>query len=206
MEFEQKVLLSLLGVVLGFMLSQSINIVRYFRRPKFRLRNYDDGVLSCYTGDTPETPSEVEFGFYLENNGLNPAKNSRVFLSELRSAAAKENQLDDALLEFSELAKPIDLIPPGEAVKIVLGKLTSDKPYLVIGFEKENSDDLAESIEADTRWKKFFSAKFYVTCDNLDSFTIIEVDFRPESDGWAASILSDEFFEPDRSHPQWKNY
>lgn len=51
----EKILLSLLSIVVGFVVSQSFNFVNYVRRPRFRLTHWSDGVFSSYTGDPPET-------------------------------------------------------------------------------------------------------------------------------------------------------
>lgn len=192
MEYEQQIVLSLIGVIVGFALSQSFNVLKFIRRPKFNVENFSDGIVSSYTGAPPETPSEVIFGFYLKNTGFNPAVNTRVFISDLRSARGIDEPFSDGVFEFSELMKPVDIIPPGEAVIVVLGHITSSMPHLEIHFkDKGKLGEMIEFVEADTRGRKSFAAKFHITCDSLDSFTTLELEFHPTSDKWAAGILDD---------------
>lgn len=76
---------------------------------------------------------------------------------------------------------------------ITLGQITSEKPHLNIKFENEQLDELRGFIEAETRGKKSFAAKFLITCESLDSFTAIELQFHPEKDSFATQILNDMF-------------
>ena len=185
----EKILISVLGAIVGFLLSQSVNIVRYFRRPRFRTTNFEDGVLNCYTGSPPETPSEVTFGFYLQNNGYNPAKNTRIFVSELRSADNPDGKMEESLLEFSELKRPVDIIPPGETIMVRLGTVRSDQQHLDINYQEAlEGEDVSEP---DTRHKKAFSAKFHIHCDDVNSSTILQLRFCPAKGGWAYDILHD---------------
>lgn len=187
----EKILLSILSAFLGFMLSQAFNLVSFVRRPKFRVKKWNEGVLSSYTGDPPETPWEIELGFYLENYGRNPAKNTRVFVSNLRGAAGADDQLDLTSIELLELKRPIDLIPSRECVAVRLGTIKSDKAELELCLHSPGEVDDLGLIGADTRGKVRFSAKFYVSCDDKNSFRSFSLDFRPDSDEWASSLLED---------------
>lgn len=190
MDFSQQILLSLIGAIIGFAVSQSFNVVRFLRRPKFAASHFGHGVISSYTGDPPETPSSVTLGFYLENVGRNPAKNTRVFLSKLGSSVTSEEPTEEGIFEFSELRRPIDIIPPGESVLIELGTIDSEDQHLKILFAVEGKEELYDYVEADTRGKKKFDAKFQIFCDDLNSFTIIELEFRPTEESWSGEILS----------------
>lgn len=88
-----KILISIFSAVLGFALSQSFNLVNFVRRPRFRAKNYSDGIISSYTGDPPDTPWEIELGFYLENHGRNVAKNTRIFVSDFRTSSSAQDDL-----------------------------------------------------------------------------------------------------------------
>eukprot|EP00435_Cladocopium_sp_Y103_P078047 s1_g1786.t1 len=191
MDFDQRILLSLIGAIIGFAVSQSFNVVRFLRRPKFAASQFENGVLSSYTGNPPETPSSVTLGFYLENAGRNPAKNTRVFLSKLSSSATAEEPPKEGIFEFSELKRPIDIIPPGESVLIELGTIDSEGRHLKVPFAIEGKEELYDYVEADTRGKKSFDAVFQISCDDLNSFTSLELSFRPTKESWAGQILSD---------------
>ena len=82
MDVAQQFLNTFLGILLGFVLSQSVNIVSYFRRPKFTLDSRNC-IISSYTGDPPDVAAEIHFGFSLKNSGKNTAKNTRVFISDI---------------------------------------------------------------------------------------------------------------------------
>tara|TARA_E500000318_G_scaffold66046_1_gene60989 strand:- start:382 stop:969 length:588 start_codon:yes stop_codon:yes gene_type:complete len=182
MEFEVRLMLSGVSALFGFFLSQSFNILKYLRRPRFEVCRLGNGVISSYSGDPPETPAEVTFGFRLTNVGRNPALNTRVFVSDLKSANREGADLDDGVFEFSELKRPIDIIPPGQSVLVVFGRMTSENRYLDIEFERGDSFENDELIEADTRDKKVFSGDFYISCDNIDSFARFNVLFNLEND------------------------
>lgn len=187
----EKILLAVLSALLGFMLSQTFNLVSYLRRPKFRVRHWTDGVLGAYTGDPPETPWEIELGFHLENFGKNPAKNVRIFVSDIHAADRSNFSLQPTSIEFKELKRPIDLIPSGEIISITLGIIRSDTCDLALKLQSPSTDDHREIISADTRGKTQFSAKFYVSCDEKNSFQTLSVDFYPDKSKWASYLLND---------------
>jgi hypothetical protein len=187
----EKVLLSAFSALQGFTLSQSFNFVSFLRRPKFRVRHWEDGVLASYTGDPPETPWEIELGFYLENCGKNPARHVRVFVSDLRASNGGNDQLDLTSIELLELRRPIDLIPSGECVAVKLGTIKSDRCELDLCLQSPPDADQLDIIGADTRGKVRFSAKFYISCDDKNSFKELSLEFRPDRNDWASSFFED---------------
>ncbi|MGE0774613.1 MAG: hypothetical protein AB7G25_09390 [Sphingomonadaceae bacterium] len=187
----EKVLLSILGALLGFTLSQAFNFVNFLRRPKFRVKYWDDGVLSSYTGDPPETPWEIDLGFYLENYGKNPAKNTRIFVSYISGSENSDQKPELTSIELLELKRPIDLIPSRECVAVKLGTITSEKAELELCLHSPLDEEDSGLIGADTRGKVRYSAKFYVTCDDKNSFRAFSLDFRPDKNEWASSLLED---------------
>ena len=189
MDFSERIILALVSALIGFFLSQFINIVKYFRKPKFRVRGRDGDVISSYTGNPPETPTEVELGFTLENYGKNPAKNTRIFISELRTAKDIVTNLDDTTLEFTELRRPVDIIPSGEAITVVLGKISSDKRFLEIPIQ---NGELDSTVNSDTRGKNIFAARFHIYCDDPNSSTVLNIVFDPSKDEWASILLRGE--------------
>lgn len=185
----EKILLSLLSALLGFLVSQSFNFVNYLRRPKFRVKHWTDGVSSSYTGDPPEAAWEIELGFFLENFGRNPAKNTRIFVSDIRGGTSSNDELELTSIELLELKRPLDLIPAGECVAVRLGLISGDRCELELSLQSPPDEEQASMIGADTRGKIRFSAKFYVSCDDRNSFTSFTLDFRPDKNEWAASFL-----------------
>ncbi len=177
MDNEIKILLSLLGVILGFALSQSMNIINFLRRPRFKVEHFGDGVISSYTGDPPETPSEIIFGFHLKNTGFLPAKNIRILISNLKT---KENETDDwldSVMDIVELAKPIDFLPPGEVLRFALGIIDSRGKSLSLYLENDIGTESGDFVESDTRGKNIFSADFHIICDNKGSYDKISLSF-----------------------------
>ena len=67
---------------------------------------------------------EIELGFYAKNVGRRPARNTRVFVSELSSLAGSGVEFELTSFNFCELRRPSDIIPPGEAVLVRLGRIT----------------------------------------------------------------------------------
>lgn len=187
----EKVLLSLLSVVVGFMVSQSFNFVNYLRRPRFRPKHWSDGVAASYTGDPPETPWEIELGFFIENYGKNPAKNSRIFVSNIMCAKDSASEPTLTSIELLELRRPLDLIPPGECVAVKFGVIRGDKAELELCLQSALEKDQLWSIEADTRGQTRFSATFYISCDDENSFHSFSLDFRPDKNEWASSFFED---------------
>ena len=187
----EKILLSAISALLGFALSQSFNFISYLRRPKFRVRHWNDGVLSSYNGDPPETPWEIELGFYLENYGNNPAKNIRVFVSDIRGSEKSDGDLELTSIEFLELKRPIDLLPSKECIQVRLGTISSDKCSLALNLHSAPDENATDFIDADTRGKIRFSAKFYVICEEKNSSKSFVLEFRPDKNDWASSLLED---------------
>jgi len=187
----EKLLLSLAGAFAGFLLSQSFNFVSYLRRPKFAVSNYTDGVASSYTGDPPETPWEIELGFYLQNRGKNPALKTRIFVSEVRASTNADGNMELTTIELLELKRPIDFIPAGECVLVPLGKITGNTAYLSLYLNDSLEEDRIHLIEADTRGCIRFSAKFYVTCEDKNSSRSFTLHFRPDTNEWASAFLED---------------
>ena len=185
----EKILISLFSVILGFLLSQSVNIVKYLRRPKFKITQVNNGVIGCYTGEPPEEPSEVTLGFHLENCGHNPAKNARIFVSNLKVSRNSDENMEDSILPFTELRRPIDIIPPGESIIITIGKIRSDQQHLEMLYQ--NPEDAEGFFEADTRYKRYFSARFHIQCDDSNSSTVLDLNFDPMKYDFAFGILDD---------------
>lgn len=186
----EKILISALSAILGFALSQTFNFVNFVRRPKFRVKHWGDGILSSYTGDPPETPWEIELGFYLENQGRNSAKNTRIFVSDIKTSFA-DGDLEETSIELLEIRRPIDLIPPKECIRVKLGTIRSSNCELELNLESPLDDTDSDAISADTRGKIRFSAKFHVSCDDNNSFSTFVLDFSPDKDDWASSLLED---------------
>ncbi len=187
----EKILLSAISALLGFALSQSFNFISYLRRPKFRVKHWSDGVLSSYTGEPPETPWEIELGFYIENYGKNSAKNVRIFVSDIRGSGKSDEDLELTSIELLELKRPIDLVPSNECVEVRLGTISSDKCTLSLNLHNAPDEKVLDFIDADTRGKIRFSAKFYISCDEKNSFKFFTLDFRPDKNDWASTLLED---------------
>lgn len=187
----EKILLAVLSALLGFMLSQTFNLVSYLRRPKFRVGHWTDGVLGSYTGDPPETPWEIELGFHLENFGKNPAKNTRIFVSDIQTADRSDTSLQPTSIELLELKRPIDLLPSKEPVSIYLGVIKSSMCDLDLNLQSPLNDEQLGMISADTRGKTRFVAKFHISCDDKNSFHSFSLDFCPDKNDWASSLLDD---------------
>ena len=187
----EKILISFVSALLGFLLSQSFNFVSYLRRPRFRVRHWTDGVLSSYTGDPPETPWEIELGFFLENYGKNPAKNTRIFVSDIKVAKTSRCRPELTSIELLEIKRPLDFIPSSECVKVKLGSISGVTCELALDLDLPIDEDEAEMIGADTRGSVHFSAKFHITCDEKNSSKSFTLDFRPDQNEWASSLLED---------------
>ncbi len=186
-----KILLAVFSAVLGFGLSQAFNLISFIRRPRFRVKHWSDGVVSTYTGDPPGTPWEIVLGFYLENYGRNVAKNVRVFVSDIKCASRSGQSLEMSSIELLELKRPIDIIPAGECVQVKLGTIKSDARYLELFLQSDAEIESDDLIEAETREKMVFSARFYISCDDRNSLTDITLEFRPDRNEWAAVLFED---------------
>jgi hypothetical protein len=187
----EKILLSFISALLGFLLSQSFNFVSYLRRPRFRVRHWTNGVASSYTGDPPETPWEIELGFFLENYGKNPAKNTRIFVTDIKGAKASQDEPELTSIELLEIRRPLDFIPSGECVLVKLGTIRGDTCELALDLHTHLDEEQAGMIGADTRGSVHFSAKFYVTCEEKNSFHSLTLEFRPDKDEYASALLED---------------
>jgi hypothetical protein len=190
-----KFVLTIFSAAIGFGFSQAFNFVAFVRRPKFRVRHWSDGVISSYTGDPPETPWEIELGFFLENHGANIAKNVRVFVSDIMCASGLDQPLETTSIGILELKRPINVIPPGECVQIKLGVIRSDNRELRLFLHSDTDPDALEMIEAETREKTRFLAKFYISCDDKNTLKLIVLEFRPDENEWA-SLLLEDYSEP----------
>jgi hypothetical protein len=186
----EEVALSLVSAAIGFFFSQFFNFVEFIRRPRFKVVNHSDGVLSSYTGGDSDTPWEIELGFYLDNKGWNPAKNLRVFISELCVWNAETSKFDETLLGFSELQRPIDLLPSKQSLRVIIGKITGDDCSLRINFEGDIQADEIEFLASDTRFKTKFRAKLFFFCDDQNSSSSVTLEFDPSSDeDWTANFF-----------------
>ena len=188
----EKLILSLLSAAFGFFLSQFLNLLAYFRRPRFRVLNHQEGLLSAYTGDPPETPWEIELGFFLENHGKNPSRNTRIFVSDLSVWDEKKGEFSETTFSFSELSRPIDVLPAGECIRVLFAKISSESCYAQIPFEAERDEKENEYLSSDTRFAKKLRAKFFVSCDDPNSSKTFTLIFDPNVDSeWAAGFLED---------------
>lgn len=192
MDFEQRVFITLIGAIIGFLLSQSINLVKFYRRPKFQIKPFEHGVFALYTGNPPEVPAEVELGFYVKNIGRNPALNTRVFVSEISTAISAKETKEECLIGLTELSRPIDVIPPNELIRIKFGQITSETRCLELNFQDEADAPGSEYLCSDTRDKRSFAAKIYITCDDVSSAKSFTVEFDPAKDDWAEGIWSEK--------------
>ena len=94
-------------------------------------------------------------------------------------------------IELLELKRPLDLIPAGECVLVELGKISGDTCELALSLHLAIDEDHAGMIGADTRGCVRFSAKFYVSCDDKNSFESFSLEFCPDKDKWASSFFED---------------
>ncbi|WP_230772774.1 hypothetical protein [Sphingomonas sp. Leaf4] len=187
----EKLLLAAVSAFIGFILSQSINVFSYVRRPKFRTKHHLSGVISTYSGDPPETPWEIELGFLLENFGYNPAINTRVFISNIACSTFSEIDPELTSDEMVELKRPIDMIPSGECVSVKIGTIRGDKAELDINSQSDLSEEYLGMFGADTRGAVRFSAKFYVMCDDKNSLTMLNIEFRPDRHEFSSDLIQD---------------
>lgn len=187
--FDQKLLLTLIGAIIGFLFSQTMNLISYLRRPKFDIPNFDGGVKSRYSGDPPEVPAEIDLGFYLENNGFNTAINTRIFVSTIETSENENGPWEETSLEFSEIEEPINIIPPNKSILVSFAKITSREPYLKLRLKRAGRDDLDDFVQADTRGKKYFKVEFVVVCDDKNSNFTRELIFKPGADKYFAPLI-----------------
>lgn len=165
--------------------------MRYFRRPKFLIYNFTNGVCSIYNGDPPETPWEIDLGFYLKDAGFNPALNVRIFVSDIKVRRKIDLTLQQTPTEMLELKRPLDFIPKGEFVLVRLGTIKGDSCDLSLQLATEMGEQEAGMISADTRGSIHFSATFHICCDEQNSYKRVTLEFRPDKDEWASALLDD---------------
>ncbi len=189
MDTFDRLFVSIVSVFIGFLLSQSFDVVRYFRRPRFYVDKNDKGIMSSYTGDPPETPAEIVFGFRLKNIGKNPARNTRIFISEIFCYNKKVKE--EVGLDYSELKRIVDIIPPGETVSCYVGKIDTDGFHLKLNFQDDDENDVRWYIEADTRGKAIFDIIFHVVCDDVNSISKFTIHFDPSEDLVGKMIIED---------------
>jgi hypothetical protein len=188
----EKLVISLFSAALGFFFSQFFNLVGYLRRPKFKIANHGDGVLSFYCGSPPEAPWEIELGFFLDNKGRNPAKNIRIFVSELCVWDADKKCFEETLLGYSELRRPVDILPSGQNIRVLLGRILGDDCSLRIDFKDELNEDDAAFLSSDTRFQTRFRAKTFIFCDDPNSSTSTILEFNPSADEeWGKVFFAD---------------
>ena len=189
----EKILLSLVSAGLGFFFSQLFNAVGYLRRPKFQVSHFGNGVLSSYTGSgDDEEPWQIELGFFVDNTGKNPAKNVRIFVSELHTWDVETGTFDEAVFSFSELRRPIDVLPSGETIRVLFGSIQGNNCSLEIPFENQRDRDQNEYLDSDTRFKKKFKATFHIFCDDKNSSWKRILEFDPsDGDEWSQGLLEE---------------
>ena len=185
----EKLLLSLVSALLGFFFSQFFNLVAYYRIPKFRVLNHREGVLSAYSGDPPETPWEIELGVFLENFGRNPSKNTRIFVSNICVWNSEDGGFEETTFSFSELARPIDILPSCECVRVIFAKITGNSCCLEVPFESTRDKKENEFLSS-SRFSMKFRAKVFVCCDDKNSSKEFVLEFDPSADEeWSARFL-----------------
>ncbi|MEP4704110.1 MAG: hypothetical protein ABJZ62_04590 [Hyphomicrobiales bacterium] len=178
MDFEHRIALTLIGALIGFLLSQSINVLAFFRRPKFSINNRFSGIVSAYTGgDSTCEPAYQNLGFWIENTGYETALNTRIFISNIEVREVEEDSWEDLGFEFSELEKPIDIIPPGKSVLVTVGSITSQSKSLSLRLIFFGRDEIDQNLNADTFMKKQYRIEFVVLCDNKNSHLSQKVVF-----------------------------
>ena len=171
MDFEQRIALALIGALIGFLLSQSINVLAYFRRPKFSINDQTSGVVSAYTGgDSDDEPAYQNLGFWVQNTGYETAFNTRIFISGIEVREAEVDDWEDIGFEFSELERPIDIIPPRKSVLITVGSITSQSKSLSLRLIFFGRDEIDLNVSADTYMKKQFRIELEILCDNRYSY------------------------------------
>lgn len=172
MEIDLRILASVVGAVIGFALSQSINLISYYRRPRFEVEQNESGVLSCWSANPPEDAPEIILGFHLKNIGRNPAKNVRIFLSHLRTARNPSGSLTDASSCFVEVRRPIDIIPSQETVEVRISKIDCMKRSAIFYLENDHhteEDHPLRYMETDTLGARRLVFDIYITCDDQNS-------------------------------------
>lgn len=170
MDFEHRIALALIGALIGFFLSQSINILAFFRRPKFSINASASGIVSTYTGDESiREPAYQNLGFWIKNSGYETAFNTRVFISNIEAREAVEDRWEDLGFEFSELEKLIDIIPPRKSALVTVGSITSQSKSLSLRLIFSGRDEIDQSLNADTFMKKQYRIEFVILCDNKNS-------------------------------------
>ena len=178
MDFEQRIALTLIGALIGFLLSQSINVLAYFRRPKFSINDRASGVVSAYTGgDSDDEPAYQNLGSWIQNTGYETALNTRVFISNIEVREAAADDWEDIGFEFSELEKPIDIIPSRKSVLVTVGSITSQSKSLSLRLIFFGRDEIDQNVSADTYMKKQFRIEFVILCDNKYSYLKQQVIF-----------------------------
>ena len=150
-----KYLLAIFSAAIGFLLSQSVNVLAYARRPKFRISQV--GVIFSSSGRAPD-PAKVEpamlaLGFYLENRGHTPIENLRIFLKpvgfrgRLTSFSgrkfATDLRLNRDLVDIPTIAisLPSSVVPPQSGFYITLGYISSDNHCFQPNSEDPHLDD-----------------------------------------------------------------
>lgn len=108
-------------------------------------------------------------------------------------------------IELLELNRPIDLVPSNECVEVRLGTISSDKCTLALNLHSTPDEKVLNFIDADTRGKIRFPAKFYVSCDEKSSFKSFILDFRPDKNDWVSTLLED-YTEEHLSSVTWPKF
>ena len=150
-----KYLLAIFSAAIGFLLSQSVNVLTYARRPKFRISQV--GVISSSSGKASDAakaePAMVALGFYLENRGYTPIENLRIFLKpvgfrgRLTSFAGRKFEtnlrLDRDLIDIPTISiiLPSRVVPPRSGFYITLGYVSSNNHCFRPNSEDPHLDD-----------------------------------------------------------------
>lgn len=171
MDFEQRIALTLIGALIGFLFSQSINILSFFRKPKFSIKDRGSGIVSTYSGgDSSDEPADMKLGFWVQNIGYETALNTRVFVSSIEARDSEVDDWEDLGFEFSELERPIDIIPPETSFLVSVGSITSESKSLSLRLTFFGRDEIDQNLSADTHMKKQFRIEFVFLCDNKNSY------------------------------------
>ena len=104
----------------------------------------------------------------------------------------ESDQFEEIAFSFSELSRPIDILPSGDCIRVLFDKIISSACHLEIPFESSRDERENEFVSSDTRFMRKFRAKFFVCCDDKNAAKGFTLEFDPNSDQeWSAGFLED---------------
>ena len=170
---------SIVGILLGFLLSQSINFFSFLRRPKLAISNA--GIIGGYSGGDDE-PACAYVGFDLTNKGYQPATDIRVFVTPL-SASFSDGTKRETLASTFEIESRTKLIPPNSQLLIEIGKFSADTKCLRLYVkEKAINNEYCDILEGDTFNACGFKLKIFIFDSDTRASTTsrLDADLRKE--------------------------